>query len=141
MGDTFDFVTENRDQASLAEKIKILNDYVWVVDVGSSAKYEKYFFAASPKTLNSDEGANWEGKIGAIKSLVEDGLADQRNVFLKKFNAVQGEVVDSTSKVSGLHAQTKNLDEKVEALQKMATKQGKQIQQIHDNLEKMMNRK
>jgi hypothetical protein len=31
MGDTYDRVSEKKDQATLREKIKILADYVWVV--------------------------------------------------------------------------------------------------------------
>ena len=34
MGDTFDAVTENSQQASLAEKVQILNDFIWVVSLG-----------------------------------------------------------------------------------------------------------
>ena len=86
MGDTYDFVTEKRHQSSMAEKIAILNDYVWVVGIlGSIDSNKKFFFAASPENLNSDESGNWDGKISAIKNMIEVGLSEQKNIFIKKF--------------------------------------------------------
>jgi len=74
MGDTFDAVSERSVQASLREKINILNDFVWVVGLSSSASNDrKFFFAATPLEVGDDDGA-WEGKVGAIKSALTEGL-------------------------------------------------------------------
>lgn len=90
MGDTFDSVSETRQQSGLAEKIYILNDYVWVVQLkGKNQGERKFFFAAYPTTVNKNEGKTWDGKISAIKNLVEDGLAEQRKTFVKKFSFVE----------------------------------------------------
>lgn len=70
MGDTFDSVTENQEQAAMKEKLSILNDFVYIVGF-EAEKEDKFIFAAKPKNKGDDEGASWEGKVGAIKKTVE----------------------------------------------------------------------
>ena len=108
MGDTYDFVTENKDQSSLNEKLNILNDYVWVVGLGKSDSDKKFFFAASPTSLNKNEGKSWDGSISAIKRMVSTGLTDQKSIFIKKFQTVQSELSTATSEVKALKSQAKN---------------------------------
>ena len=92
MGDTFDAVTENSQQASLAEKVQILNDFVWVVSLGQKSNDKKYFFAASPSQLQFDENATWEGEVGAIKQAFKVSIQNQSQRFLKKLKKVNNKV-------------------------------------------------
>ena len=69
MSDTYDRVTEKRDQATLREKVRILADYVWVVGkVKNMEDRASYIFVAKPKVLGDDEGNEWEGKVSAIRT-------------------------------------------------------------------------
>ena len=53
MADTFERVTESREQSALVEKIRILADYVFVVPKELEAKgtMNKYLFAIRPSNL------------------------------------------------------------------------------------------
>ena len=71
MGDTYDRVSEKKDQATLAEKIKILADYVWVVGLEKDQQDKSsYIFVARPKVLGEGEGSEWEGRVTAIRNVV-----------------------------------------------------------------------
>ena len=111
----------------MAEKIRILNDFVYIVALGSDTKVKKFFFAATPKNLNEDEGKNWDGKISAIKSLIENGLDEQRSIFGKKFSMIQRELLESSGKVSALNQKSRNIDDKVDNLHNMTRTQFKLI--------------
>ena len=111
----------------MAEKIRILNDFVYIVALGSDEKVKKFFFAATPKNLSESEGKSWDGKISAIKNLIENGLNDQRSIFLKKFSLIQRELLESAGKVSSLNQKSRNIDDKVDNLHNMTRTQFKLI--------------
>ena len=77
MGDTFERVTEAKEQSALAEKIRILADYVYVVPYESEGNktMNKFLFAMRPKTLGSDEMGSWEGTATMLKSVVESNVS------------------------------------------------------------------
>ena len=76
MGDTFERVTESREQSALVEKITILADYVYLVPREEEKKktLNRYLFAVSPKTLGADELGSWEGTASMIKATVEENI-------------------------------------------------------------------
>ena len=52
----------------MKEKIRILNDFVSIVEfMTDKSKVKKFIFVAEPATRSSEEGESWDGKIGAIK--------------------------------------------------------------------------
>ena len=65
MGDTFDRVSEVKEQSALSEKIQILADYVIIVKRESVEKgtKSKFIFAITPKALGADEVGSWEGTV------------------------------------------------------------------------------
>jgi len=63
MGDTFDRVSEAREQSALKEKINILSDYIWMMRDVSNENESKYVYVVRPMTLGDNEGNEWEGKI------------------------------------------------------------------------------
>ena len=83
MGDTFDNVFENKAQAAMKEKLNILNDFVFIVGIERSSDVNKFIFAASPTNKGDDEGASWDGKIGAIKKSIDGSLKEQKAGFTK----------------------------------------------------------
>ena len=74
VGDTFERVTESREQSALVEKIGILADYVFVVPQESekNGTLSRFLFAIRPKTLGADELGSWEGTATMIKNSVEE---------------------------------------------------------------------
>ena len=72
MGDTFDKVTESREQSALVEKIRILADYVYVVRKESQARgtLSRFVFAIRPKAMGADESASWEGTTTIIQNSI-----------------------------------------------------------------------
>ena len=77
MGDTFERVTETREQNALVEKIRILADYVFVVPRESEEKntLSRFLFAIRPKTLGADESGSWEGTATMLKSSIETNVS------------------------------------------------------------------
>ena len=73
MGDTFERVTESREQSALAEKIRILADYVYVVPYENEAKgtMKKFIFMLRPKNFGKDENGSWEGTATMLRNVVE----------------------------------------------------------------------
>lgn len=77
MGDTFDAVLEYKHQFALKEKVQILADFVNIIEfLSRKDKIYKFIFAAEPTTKNDDEESSWEGKIGAIKKIMETSHKD-----------------------------------------------------------------
>ena len=72
MGDTFDKVTEVKEQSGLREKIDILADYVILVGRESEVNrtLHRYIFAISPTTTSTDESGTWEGTVTALKKSI-----------------------------------------------------------------------
>ena len=93
----------------MKEKLKILNDFVFIVGIESESEVNKFIFAATPKDFGDDEGSQWGGQIGAIKKSVVTNLKDQRNHFNKKISILESEILNSTSKVSKLEVKINNL--------------------------------
>ena len=77
MGDTFERVTEAKEQSALVEKIRILADYVYVVPYETEGKktMNKFLFAMQPKTLGSDEMGSWEGTATMLRAVIETNVS------------------------------------------------------------------
>ena len=63
MGDTFDRVQEVMAQAAVKEKITMINDYLWILDLQEEFREDKYILIVELKTV-AESGNAWEGKIG-----------------------------------------------------------------------------
>ena len=85
MGDTYSRVIEEKNQSSMAEKITILNDYVWVIETFKETETNKYFYAAAPETLQKEEEGNWEGALHNIRNSINTGLSTLQTTFSKRF--------------------------------------------------------
>jgi len=74
MGDTFDRVTESKEQSALVEKIRILADYVYVVPAESIEKgtLSRFLFAIRPKALGTDESGGWTGTTTILRAAIKD---------------------------------------------------------------------
>ena len=90
MGDTFERVTEAKEQSALVEKIRILADYVYVVPYESEKDLtmNKFLFAMRPKTLGSDEMGSWEGTATMLKGVVETNVSQATKVINNKMNQI-----------------------------------------------------
>ena len=62
MGDTFDRVSEVKEQSALAEKIKIIADYIVIVRE-ANVDSDMFLFAMKPAALGKDEEASWDGTV------------------------------------------------------------------------------
>ena len=70
MGDSYAKVTETREQSALVEKIKIMADYIDVVN--DHVKMDQYLVITQPQ--DADGGDSWEGTVSALKSAIEDSV-------------------------------------------------------------------
>lgn len=77
MGDTFSRVTEVKEQSALAEKIKILADYVTVVR-RTPLDDDRYLFSIAPSNSGAGESSSWEGTVSQMNKIIDS-----------KMNAVQ----------------------------------------------------
>jgi len=112
MGDTFDAVLEKQEQYAMKEKIRILNDFVGIVDFLGRAEEVNFIFAAEPSTKGNDEGESWDGKIGAIKKGIQQNLDAQKNIILKKMSAMQ----DDIAAIAQSNSRTQQLEGKVDGM-------------------------
>jgi len=102
MGDTFERVTESREQSALVEKIKILADYVYVVPKESQEKgtMSRFLFVVKPKNLGQDELGSWEGTATMLDKSIERNVGQAKTQITNKMLALQGEVADGYKKIS-----------------------------------------
>lgn len=91
MGDTFDRVTESRDQSALVEKIRILADYVYVVPRESIEKgtMSRFLFAIRPKALGTDESGGWTGTTSTLKKVIESQSSSLSQQINSRMNTMQ----------------------------------------------------
>ena len=90
MGDTFDRVSEVKEQSALAEKIQILADYVIIVRRESikTNDLNKFIFAVKPKSMGSDEQGGWEGTVTQLKKANEASTAQVKSAFNRRLGQV-----------------------------------------------------
>ena len=70
MGDTFSRVTEVKEQSALAEKIRILSDYVIVVKK-TRLDDDRFLFSIAPSSIDS---SSWEGTVSQLSKIIEAKL-------------------------------------------------------------------
>ena len=76
MGDTYDRVSESKDQTALVEKIRFLSDSVFVVKSESVARgtQNRFLFAIKTRTNTNDEFNNWQGRLTMIKKTIVENV-------------------------------------------------------------------
>ena len=86
MGDTFERVTEMREQSAAVEKISILADFVYLVPRESEEKgtLKRFLFAIRPRTLGADELGVWEGTATMLKHAIEKNATKSTKNINKK---------------------------------------------------------
>ena len=100
MSDTYDKVSERKDQATLQEKIRILADYVWVAGLARNLEGgSNYIFSARPKAAAEDEGEDWQGKVTAIRNCVEKSAMGVKDHIKRNSYTLHGEIVEIDAKV------------------------------------------
>ena len=104
MGDTFDRVSENKEQSGLKERIKILADYVIVVSRESQAEgtVHRFIFAISPTTVSTDESSSWEGTVTTLKKTINDSTSVIKQAMSKRISALSIEVTSAAARITGL---------------------------------------
>ena len=80
MGDTFDRVIENKLLAKLKLKVKVVNDFIFLLQDSG----ERFIFLATPKIKDGEQSTTWEGKITEIRRAVMGNFATQKEVLSKK---------------------------------------------------------
>ena len=70
MGDTFDRVQEMKVQAATKEKISMIKDFIWMLDMEEEFKNSKYILIVEQQMTTSN-GNTWEGKVGQLKSFMQ----------------------------------------------------------------------
>ena len=91
MGDTFDRVSEVKEQSALAEKINILADYVTIVRK-SEVDLDKFLYAVTPAQLGSDELATWDGTVTQLKKTIDTAMKNNKDFVGKKISTISDQV-------------------------------------------------
>mmetsp|Transcript_16743 Transcript_16743/g.22578 ORF Transcript_16743/g.22578 Transcript_16743/m.22578 type:complete len:152 (+) Transcript_16743:125-580(+) len=99
MGDTFGKVSETREQLALAEKIKILADYVIIVR-HAPADLDKFLYSVTSSKKSSQEADTWEGTVTALKRAIIDSQGHSEAFILKKLNSVNDGMESITDKMA-----------------------------------------
>lgn len=73
MSDTFDRITELKNQSATKEKIDLFSEYSMVVKRQSMKDdtMSRFLFAITPKNIGIDELSNWEGTVAEIKRYID----------------------------------------------------------------------
>ena len=96
MGDTFDRVSEIKEQSAFREKILILSDFVASVNVDSLLESKNYMFAIHPATITANECGSWEGTVTSMKQAIDENRAILSTTFTRKIKDVQTQIENST---------------------------------------------
>ena len=134
MGDTFDRVSEVKEQSALAEKIQILADYVIIVRRESikTNDLNKFIFAVKPKSMGSDEQGGWEGTVTQLKKANEASTAQVKSAFNRRLGQVQGEVARVTQKLGTMDDRMNDIAGNVQRIMTML-KSSDKAKQSQDN--------
>lgn len=108
MGDTFDRVSEVKKQSALAEKIKILADYVTIVSK-ADVDEDMFLFASKPSQLGSDEANTWEGSIVQLKNAIDRAIYKHEDLFSKH-------VLTISERMDKLRIRLCNFDDRISEL-------------------------
>ena len=104
MGDTFDRVSEVKEQSALKEKLLILSDYVILVprETEENGLLNRFIFAITPKSLGADEAGSWEGTVTQLKKTIDTNSSHVKDYLTKKIGNISVEVSLVSAKVGGL---------------------------------------
>ena len=138
MSDTFDRVTEVREQSGLREKIDILADFVHVIPRGQqSISKDKVLFAITPVLTSTDEQASWEGTVTALRRNIHASKDELSVVFNKKIREIQTDI----SNVSrGIGALEQRINEQQSADQRWNSGISSQLSAIEKRLGEIASR-
>ena len=130
MGDTYAKVTETKDQNALCEKIKIMADYVNVIN--DKEKHDRYLILTKPS--DSDDGDSWEGTVATVRKSLDRAVIDMSNTFTKRFSSLTTEVATFSGQLSA-HS------DRVGALQSQIQKQAVVVTKIQNQLKNILKSK
>ena len=111
MGDTFERVTESREQSALVEKIRILADYVFVVPKESESRGTKsrFLFAVRPSDLGEDELGSWEGTATLLNKSIERNVDSAKQLITNRIGQLSTEMSESYKKIGSLEDRLNDL--------------------------------
>jgi hypothetical protein len=67
MGDTFDKVTEKREESKLREICEMISDYEGIVNRDEEFKHSKYIIVTKLEKAQTNLSQDWEGRLSALK--------------------------------------------------------------------------
>jgi len=76
MGDTFDKVTERTEQSKFKEISQMISENEFVLNRKEAFKNNKYIVLVQLEKAESAVSASWEGKLGTIKTFIEQKAND-----------------------------------------------------------------
>ena len=91
MGDTFDRVQEFRVQAATKEKISMITDFIWVLDLQEHFSGSKYIALVEQQMIQGNTSV-WEGKIGQLKNLMKHQQANTLASVKQQFSELRTQV-------------------------------------------------
>lgn len=108
MGDTFDRVQDMKVQAAAKEKISMITDFIWVLDLQEEFSDSKYVVIVEQQTI-SDNANVWEGKIGQLKHYINHQTKSAQQQTMTQFS-------DLKSQIATMDYQNHSQAEKIDAL-------------------------
>ena len=67
MGDTFEKVTEKKEESKLREICEMMYDYEFIMDREKDFKFSKYIIVAKVEKAQTNTSQDWEGKLNHLK--------------------------------------------------------------------------
>ena len=81
MGDTFDRVQEIKHEAATKEKISMIQDFIWILDMEEEFKNTKYILIAEQQMTAQSSSNGWEGKVGQLKTYIQQMSHNEQSII------------------------------------------------------------
>jgi hypothetical protein len=78
MGDTFDKVTEKKEESKLKEICEMMSDYEGIMDREKEFKHSKYIIVVKVEKARANQNSDWEGRLSSLKSYFTSIVQDVR---------------------------------------------------------------
>ena len=78
MGDTFNKVSEKKEESKLREMCQLIQEYEYVLNRETVFKYSKYIIVTKIEKAKTNVTSDWEGTINTLKNNFSEVVTDLR---------------------------------------------------------------
>jgi hypothetical protein len=90
MGDTFARVQEVKERTGIKERVQMINDFLWVIDLQEEFKGTKYILTVDQLNADGETNANSDkGKLQKLKEQIGNMLTGTEKTLRTKLNELE----------------------------------------------------